>query len=173
MIFFFQESNANTIIPLDDNPVAIQILLRHFYHPFITSDELDDYAKDYIPAYEHIGGFKTTIDLVQVADKYGAIGLIPICEISLEDQLEREACFDSHNPGKSLRLSRMFLSTIFRNGAFSGMKGVKRGAAKYTADAYKYYGSYRKELNKLLQKSSEFRMMVLDSLSGTPWCSTI
>ena len=151
----------------------MQILLRHFYHPFITSDELEDYAKDYIPDYKHIGSLPTTIELVQVADKYGAVGLIPICEINLEEQLEREACFHSHAPRKSLYLSHMFLSMIFQNGAFSGTKGVKRGAAKYTADAYKYYGSYRSELNKLLQKSSEFRMMVLDSLSGSGYSRSI
>jgi hypothetical protein len=144
----------------------MQILLRHFYNPFITSDELEDYAKDYISAYERIGDLPTIVELVQAADKYGAIGLIPICEINLEDQFERQACYHSHTLSRSLELSRMILSTIFQNGAFSGMKGVKRDAARYIADAYKYYESFRNEGSRLVGMSSELRMMVLDSLSG-------
>ena len=158
----FQEGQTNITTLQNDNPTAVNILLLHFYRLFMTSDELADYTED----YESFDGFQTIIELVQVADKYGAIGLIPICELTLEDQFGRRV-FSHFNHGEDcVQLSRMFLSTIFNNDVFDGMQSVKRGAARYIADAYKFCGSRRGELNELLGESSELRMMVLDALSA-------
>ena len=51
---------------------------------------------------EYFGRFQTTLELVRVADKYRAVQLIPICELTLEDELGRRAFSRFHLGGDCL-----------------------------------------------------------------------